>query len=139
MNQSDLPGRLDVRVDRNPPTGFSRVAQRTTERTGSGIAVALIVGAFGIWLLVGIWSGFPRWWELVATVGVSFFTLLMLVLIQHTQNHDDRATQLKLDELIRATRGATNRMMTLEDASHEDLERIREDYRAQAEAATPRE
>ena len=60
-----------------------------------------------------------------ATVGLSFGTLLMLILIQHTQDHDDQAVQLKLDELIRATAGASNQMMRLEDASQQDLERIR--------------
>ena len=59
----------------------------------------------------------------------------MLVLIQHTQSHDDRATQVKLDELIRATHGATNRMMTVEQASPEDLDRISDDFRSQAESA----
>lgn len=69
--------------------------------------------------------------------GVPFLTLLMVVLIQHTQNHDDRATQLKLDELIRATRHATNRMMTVEDASRADLDRIHDNFQSQAESAAP--
>jgi low affinity Fe/Cu permease len=52
----------------------------------------------------------------------------MLVLIQHTQNHDDEAVQLKLDELIRANPEASNDMMRLEDASQSDLARIREAF-----------
>ena len=59
-------------------------------------------------------------------------TLLMIVLLQHTQNHDSRATQLKLDELIRVSEGATNRMMTVEDASANDLDRIQDDFRDQS-------
>ena len=55
------------------------------------------------WLVLGGLTDYPRWWELLVTAGVPFLTLLMVVLLQHTQNHDDRATQLKLDELIRAT------------------------------------
>ena len=77
----------------------------------------------------------PGWWELCATALVPFLTLLMLVMIQHTQNHDDRATQLKLDELIRASTGATNRMMTVEDASPDDLDKIRDDFREAADSA----
>ena len=74
------------------------------------------------WTLVGWATAFPRWWELVATAGVPFLTLLMVVLLQHTQNHDARATQLKLDELIRASGNASDRMMTVEKASPEDLD-----------------
>jgi low affinity Fe/Cu permease len=88
-----------------------------------------------VWLGLGGLTHFARWWELLATAGVPFITLLMVVIIQHTQNHDDRATHLKLDELIRATPGATNRMMTVEEASEEDLSRIRRDFRDEAEAA----
>ena len=88
--------------------------------------------AGGIWLILGAATGFPRWWELVVTIGLPIITLLMVVLLQHTQNHDARATQLKLDELIRVTDGATNRMMTVEDASPTDLDRIQDDFRGQA-------
>jgi low affinity Fe/Cu permease len=63
----------------------------------------------------------------------------MLVLIQHTESHNDRATQLKLDELIRASHGATNRMMTVEDASPQDLDKIQDAFRSEAESATPAE
>ena len=87
--------------------------------------------------MLGAITDFPRWWELLATSGVPFLTLLMLVLIQHTQNHDDRATQLKLDELIRATHSATNRMMTVEDASRADLDRIHDNFQSQAESGRP--
>jgi low affinity Fe/Cu permease len=66
------------------------------------------------------------------TAGVPFITLLLLVFLQHTQEHDNRATQLKLDELIRASTRASNSMMTVEDASHEDLERIQTEFREQA-------
>jgi len=114
---------------------FSRLAQRLTASAGSGTAVVFVVAAFGVWIVIGAVTRFPRWWELTATAGVPFLTLIMLVLIQHTQNHDDRATQLKLDELIRANQQATNRMMTVEDASREDLDKIREDFRDQSESA----
>jgi low affinity Fe/Cu permease len=96
-----------------------------------------VVGAAIAWLGLGASSGFPRWWELTATAGVPFVTLLMVVIVLHAQSHDDRAIQLKLDELIRATSVANNRMMTLEDASSEDLDRIRGDFRDKAESASP--
>jgi low affinity Fe/Cu permease len=109
---------------------FSRAADRLTEATGSPAAAAAVL--FAVWLAVGAGVGYPRWWELSATVGVPFLTLLMLVVIQHTQNHDDDATRLKLDELIRASSRATNRMITIEDASRGDLDEIRRDFREQA-------
>ncbi len=96
----------------------------------------MVVGGAAVWLGLGALTHFPRWWELLATAGVPFLTLFMVVIIQHTQNHDDRATHLKLDELIRATGGATNRMMTVEEASAKDLDRIRQDFRDDAEAAS---
>ena len=118
---------------RTPP--FSRLAHRLTDFTGSGKAVVLVVGTFAAWMVLGVATDYPRWWELIVTTGMPFLTLLMLVVIQHTQNHDDRATQLKLDELIRASGQATNRMMTVEDASGDDLDRIRDDFRGRSQSA----
>jgi low affinity Fe/Cu permease len=118
---------------------FTRLAQRLTSATGSGTAAIVVLVGFTVWMAVGASAGFRRWWELCASVGVPFVTLIMLVVIQHTQNHDDAATQLKLDELIRATRGASNRMMTLEEASPDDLDKIKSDFRQQADDAAPDE
>jgi len=107
---------------------FTRTAQRITHWSGSPSAAAGVVVAMLAWIVLGVATHFPHWWEVTATVGLSFVTLLMLVLIQHTQNHDDEAVQLKLDELIRANVNATNEMMRVEDASREDLARIREAF-----------
>jgi low affinity Fe/Cu permease len=106
----------------NDETAYQRWARRLGEFAGSrGAAGAL-----------GLAFRFPRWWELGITIGFPILTLLMMVLLQHTQNHDARATQLKLDELIRVTEGATNRMMTVEDASPDDLDHIQDDFREEA-------
>ncbi len=118
------------RSDRRP---FSHWAHVLTEWTGTGWAAATIMGAFVVWMVVGALSGFARWWELSATVGLPFLTLLMLALVQHTQNHNALAIQLKLDELIRASGPASNQMMTVEHSSREDLERIQADFRSQSE------
>jgi len=116
---------------------FRRLALATTAGAGSAVAAAVVVAGGAAWVGVGLLSGFPRWWELVASLGLPILTLLMVVVIQHTQNHDARATHLKLDELIRATQGATNRMMTVEEASPDDLDRIRHAFREEAESAAP--
>jgi low affinity Fe/Cu permease len=110
---------------RRPRRPFSRLAHRITIWSGSSAAAIGVIVALVAWIALGLVVQFSRWWEISATVGLSFVTLLMLVLIQHTQNHDDQAVQLKLDELIRANLNAANEMMRLEDASQEDLARIR--------------
>jgi low affinity Fe/Cu permease len=121
-------GHVAGEVDRQPRR-FTQMAQKITRWSGSASAAAGVVIALLVWIAIGAWAGFPRWWEVGATVGLSFVTLLMLVLIQHTQNHDDEAVQLKLDELIRANPEASNDMMRLEDAGQSDLARIREAFR----------
>jgi low affinity Fe/Cu permease len=113
---------------------FTRLAQRITIWAGSAPAALEVVAALLLWIGVGAATGFARWWEVTATVGLSFVTLLMLILIQHTQNHDDQAVQLKLDELIRASVDASNHMMRLEDASQHDLNRVREEFQRKVEA-----
>jgi low affinity Fe/Cu permease len=120
---------------RDEPSVSHRFARHVKAGAGSVAAAAVVLCIATGWVVLGALTDFPRWWELMATVGVPFVTLLMVVVLQLTQNHDDRATQLKLDELIRATHTATNRMMTVEDASRADLDRIHEDFQSQAESA----
>ncbi len=71
---------------------------------------------------------FPRSWELVATAGLPVLTLVLLIVVQHTQNHDDRAIQLKLDEVIRALDPASNSMIRVDEGSWDDLEHVREHF-----------
>src|SRR5437016_54343 len=82
-----------------------------------------------VWLAAGWASGFPRSWELVVTVGVPLVTLVLLIVVQHTQNHDDGAIQLKLDEVIRVLEQASNSMIRVEEGSRDDLDRLRHHYR----------
>jgi low affinity Fe/Cu permease len=103
---------------------LSKLAFSISQWTGSvGLGATLAIGFCG-WLVVGAVTGFPHWWELVMTVGIPAISLVLLTIVQHTQNHADRVTQLKLGELIRATENATNRMMNIEDSSSADLDRI---------------
>jgi low affinity Fe/Cu permease len=123
-------------VSRRDSSQFRRLSRRFRSGTGSSTAAAIVLGVASAWLVLGGLTDYPRWWELLVTAGVPFLTLLMVVLLQHTQNHDDRATQLKLDELIRATRTATNRMMTIEDASRAHLDHLHDEFQAQADSAS---
>jgi low affinity Fe/Cu permease len=103
---------------------LSRVAFFVSQIAGSaGLAITLLL-AFLAWLVVGALYEFPHWWELVMTVGIPGISLVLLLFLQHTQIHADRVTQLKLGELIRASENATDRMITIDEASKTDLDRI---------------
>jgi low affinity Fe/Cu permease len=91
-----------------------------------------------LWVGVGFVLDFSRAWELSMVVGVPILTLLLLIVVQHTQNHDNLAMQLKLDELIRTQGGTEDKMMRVEDASYEHLERLERDFKAHVEESADR-
>jgi low affinity Fe/Cu permease len=109
---------------------FAVFATALAHYAGSPWAVAVALGAVLAWVVIGAGLGFPRAWELAMTAGLPVVTLLLLIVVQHTQNHDNLAMQLKLDELIRAKEGAADEMIRVEDASREHLERVEGDLRA---------
>jgi low affinity Fe/Cu permease len=98
------------------------------------IAVALIV----VWLVTGPLFGFSDTWQLVINTGTTIITFLMVFLIQNTQNRDTQAIQVKLDELIRATQGAHNALLDLEELEEEELDAFRKRYEALAAQARAR-
>jgi low affinity Fe/Cu permease len=79
--------------------------------------------------------GFSDTWQLVINTGTTIITFLMVFLIQNTQTRDTEAIQLKLDELIRATHGAHNALLDLEELEEDALEKFRKRYQALAETA----
>ncbi|MGH9012075.1 MAG: low affinity iron permease family protein [Acidimicrobiia bacterium] len=81
---------------------------------------------------------FSRTWELIMIAGLPVVTLLLLIMVQHTQNHDNLAMQLKLDEIIRAHEKTQDDMMRVEDASYEHLEGLERDFKSHVEEATKR-
>ncbi|MGE0348338.1 low affinity iron permease family protein [Hydrogenophaga sp.] len=95
------------------------------------LAVALIL----VWLVTGPLFGFSDTWQLVINTGTTIITFLMVFLIQNTQNRDTQAIQLKLDELIRATQGAHNALLDLEELEEEELDAFRVKYEALATEA----
>ncbi len=115
-------------AERSVRPRMSRMAFTFSDWTGSVAFGVCLVALFTIWVLVGKLSHFPRWWELTVTIGVPMVSLLLLTIVQHTQSHANRVTQLKLGELIRASENATNRMITLEEASSSDLDRIHAEF-----------
>ncbi|HVK38535.1 MAG TPA: low affinity iron permease family protein [Candidatus Kapabacteria bacterium] len=114
---------------------FTRFAKATARRAGQpatfGIAVAIII----VWSLTGPIFDYSDTWQLVINTGTTVITFLMVFLIQNTQNRDSEAMQVKLDELIRATQGAHNALLDLEELDEEKLDIIRSNYESLASEA----
>jgi low affinity Fe/Cu permease len=114
---------------------FSRFAAWTAYAVGHPstfiTAVLVILG----WAITGPIFGFNDTWQLVINTATTIVTFLMVFLIQNTQNRDNEALQLKLDELIRATEGAHNALLDLEELSQQELNRIRASYEELARCA----
>jgi low affinity Fe/Cu permease len=111
---------------------FTRFANWTASAAGHPQAFALACLIIVAWALTGPLFGFSDTWQLVINTGTTIVTFIMVFLIQNTQNRDSKAMQLKLDELIRATQGAHNALLDLEELTEEDLNRIRALYVALA-------
>ena len=106
--------------------------------TGSAWAAGLAVAALLVWIVVGFVLEYPRAWELAVTAGLPMLTLLLLIVVQHTLNHDNLAMQLKLDELIRAHEQTEDDMMRVEDASYDHLEDVEQEFKAHVEESGQR-
>lgn len=114
---------------------YARLAKRAAHFCGRPRVFAGAVLLVLAWLVTGPLFGFSDTWQLVINTGTTIITFLMVFLIQNTQNRDTEAMQVKLDELIRATRGAHNALLDLEEVEEETLEAFRQRYRALARAA----
>ena len=119
----------------NSTSWFARFAKNTSRAAGRPAAFAIAVGIVAIWAVTGPIFNFSDTWQLMINTGTTIVTFLMVFLIQHTQNRDAEAVQVKLDELIRVTEGAHNALLDLEDADEEQLAKIRSAYAGLAEQA----
>lgn len=118
-----------------PKSWFSRAASATARGAGRPATFAAAVGIILVWAVSGPLFGFSDTWQLVVNTGTTIITFLMVFLIQHTQNKDSEAVQVKLDELIRATKGAHNALLDLEELEVEDIDKLRADYEHLAKRA----
>jgi low affinity Fe/Cu permease len=114
---------------------FDRVAKQTEYLTGHPLAFAAAVCFVAIWAMTGPLFHFGESWEFTFVSVTSIVTFLMVFLIQNTQGRTRAALQLKLDELIRSTSGAHNVMLTVEDLSLEEIEKLRTHYEKLATTA----
>jgi len=114
---------------------YSRFAKGAAHFCGRPRVFTLAVVVVAAWVLTGPLFGFSDTWQLVINTGTTIITFLMVFLIQNTQNRDTEAIQLKLDELIRATQGAHNALLDLEELEVENLDAFKNRYQALAAAA----
>jgi low affinity Fe/Cu permease len=108
---------------------FRRFAQATSAAVGSPWAFVLAVVVIIAWAATGPMFHFSDTWQLIINTGTTIVTFLMVFMIQSSQNRDARAIHLKLDELIRAKRGARNKLVDLENCTDEELAEIEEEFR----------
>ncbi len=114
---------------------FNKLAKATARFTGDPLCFGLAAGIVVAWAFTGPLFGFSQTWQLVINTGTTIVTFLMVFLIQNTQNRDTEAMQIKLDELIRATRTANNELLDLEELEESELDQLRAHYEEMARKA----
>ncbi len=107
---------------------FTVFAKWASKATGHPMAFVAAASVIIIWAVTGPMFGFNDTWQLVINTGTTIVTFLMVFLIQNTQNRDTAALQIKLDELIRSTKGAHNALLDTEELEEYELKRLRTDY-----------
>jgi low affinity Fe/Cu permease len=107
---------------------FRKFAHRIADVIGSPVAFALAATVILVWAVTGPSFGFSDTWQLVINTGTTIVTFLIVFLIQNTQNRDAKAIHLKLDELVRATKDARDRLVDVEEMPDEELEQLREEF-----------
>ena len=107
---------------------FERWSTAITQATGDARAFLAAVAVIVVWAVTGPAFGFSDTWQLVVNTGTTIVTFLMVFLIQQTQNKDSLAVQLKLNELVAALEGASNRLINVEGLSEHELRVLQAHY-----------
>ena len=114
---------------------FGTLAGKASTATGSVWAFGAAVGVILMWAGTGPFFHFSQVWQLVINTGTTIVTFLMVFIIQHAQNKDIRAVHLKLNELIAAVKGASNRLIDVEDLSEHELAVLFEKFQHLAQSS----
>ena len=104
------------------------LAHRVTEWTGGSWAFGVALGTIVVWGVTGPIFGFSDTWQLVINTGTTVITFLMVFLIQRSQNKDSRAIHLKLNEIVAALQGASNRLINVEDLTEAEIRLLHAHY-----------
>ena len=104
---------------------FSQAARWTSRQCGQPLTFGVAVAIVAVWGITGPLFDYSDTWQLVINTGTTIITFLMVFLIQNTQNREAVAVQLKLDELIRVSKTARNKLLMLEDLTDEELEQLK--------------
>jgi low affinity Fe/Cu permease len=107
---------------------LEELSTAVTRWTGGPTAFALALAVIVVWLVSGPVFGFSDTWQLIINTGTTIVTFLMVFLIQRSQNKDAMAIQLKLNELVAAVEGASNRLIDVEDLSEAELKALHRFY-----------
>ena len=117
------------RHNRKPnKTFFEQFASKATRATGSSSAFIAAGAVVLLWAVTGPLFNYSETWQLVINTGTTIVTFLMVFLIQNAQNKDSKAIQIKLNELIAAHQGASNRIVDIEDLTEAELDHLHEFY-----------
>jgi low affinity Fe/Cu permease len=126
-------------MPRRKKRGFTRwfetFAWGATRWTGRPSAFGAAFAVVLVWLLTGPLFEFSDTWQLVINTGTTIVTFLMVFLIQHSQNKDTQAIELKLNELVAAVEGSSNRLIDVESLSADELEMLHRHYQRLAALA----
>ena len=114
---------------------FERFSNWSTAATGSSAAFIMAISVIIIWLVTGPVFKYSDTWQLVINTGTTVVTFLMVFLIQKSQNKDSKAIHLKLNELLASHEGTSNRMVSIEDLTEEELDRLYKFYRQLSDLA----
>ena len=114
---------------------FDQFSTYVTKLTGKPVAFIIAFLTIIVWAILGPVFKFSDTWQLVINTGTTIITFLMVFLIQQSQNKDTVAIHLKLNELIAATKGASNRLIDIEDLSPKELEALKKFYVTLSELA----
>ena len=107
---------------------FETFSTAITRFTGSTAAFGLALGTIIVWAISGPAFGFSDTWQLVINTGTTIITFLMVFLIQRSQNKDSLAIHLKLNEIVAAMEGASNRLIDVESLSEKELDTLHRYY-----------
>lgn len=114
---------------------LEQFSHQATEASGTSLAFILAATVIVVWAITGPLFRFSDTWQLVINTGTTIVTFLMVFLIQRAQNKDSLAIHLKLNEIVAALEGASNRLIDVEDLGEPEIDVLRNYYKRLIELA----